>query len=244
MRVPSTQVQNNFGQYLKYAEVGEEIIITRNGKDLARLVRLEEADIIREQKAQYGTTGSWHTYEDFLVLIENSELSYELINGQIFNLASPTFDHQNIVANLNLKMAIWFDGKKCKPYTSPFDVTFDQDPDNVCVVQPDILVICDWNKLDENRKYRGVPTLIVEVLSKATRRKDMFSKLELYERNGVQEYWIVDPVKESIAVYRFGGENIVEQLQVYTKEANEKLVSFYFAGLSILLTDVFETPVT
>src|SRR5690606_19766038 len=102
----------------------------------------------------------------------------------------------------------WFRGKSCTPLTSPFDVTFVKSEDNINVVQPDLIVVCDKENIDVKGKYQGVPTLVVEVLSPSTRSKDMIKKLDLYRQCGVKEYWVVDPVHEQIMVYSFADQEI------------------------------------
>lgn len=124
MRVPSTQVQNNFGRYLKYVAVHEEIIVTKKGKDVARLVPCVEPDCVMEGAAEYQTHEGWVTYEEFLELTENSEQRFELIDGVVYNMASPSYGHQHAVNELHGTFYIWFKGKQCTPLTSPFDVTF------------------------------------------------------------------------------------------------------------------------
>jgi len=75
-------------------------------------------------------------------------------------------------------------------------------------VQPDILVICDDEKVDENGKYHGIPSLVVEILSPSTKNKDMDTKLELYMKGGIGEYWIVNPESKGALVYTFKDKNI------------------------------------
>ena len=90
-------------------------------------------------------------------------------------------------------------------YAAPFSVRLfekkgDRPEDVDTVVEPDISVICDPDKLD---KYgcRGAPDLVIEILSPSTRRHDRFVKLMLYQRAGVREYWIVDPEEKSVQVF-------------------------------------------
>lgn len=106
-------------------------------------------------------------------LTEESEQRFELIDGVIYNLASPSYKHQHVVHELHGTFYNWFKGKRCVPLTSPFDITFFKEEDNICVVQPDIVVICDKDNLDEKGNYKGTPTLVIEVLSPSTRSKDM-----------------------------------------------------------------------
>ena len=237
MKVPSTEVQNNFGKYLKFAEANEEIIVTRKGKDVARILPCCDP-LVKEEAAEYQTSGGWVTYEEFLELTENSDQRYELIDGVIYYLASPVYKHQHAVHELHGAFYIWFKGKSCTPLTSPFDVTFFKKEDNICVVQPDLIVICDKENIDERGKYKGVPTLVVEVLSPSTRSKDMLKKLELYKHCGVEEYWIVDPVHDQILIYWFADDDIADS-RMYSKNADETARSFAIDGLQVNLQEIF-----
>lgn len=238
MRVSSTEVQNNFGKYLKYAEAGEEIIVTRNGKDIAAVTAIVP-NAVNEQRASYSTSGDWVTYEEFLELTESSEQHFELIDGVIYNLAAPTYKHQKAVQEILGSFYIWFKGKSCVPLTSPFDITLPRSSDNICVVQPDVFVICDKDNLNEKGKYLGTPALVVEVLSPSTRSKDILKKLALYTECGVREYWIVDPVHEQVLVYRIDDKDVTDSI-TFSKSADSEVSSYYFEGLTVSLTGMFE----
>lgn len=240
MKVPSTQAQNNFGKYLKYVEAGEEIIVTRKGKDIAKISPCVSPDGggVAEGLAEYRTYGAQVTYEEFVELSEHSEQRFELIDGVVYNLASPSYRHQMAVHELHGALYNWFKGKDCTPLTSPFDITFAQDPSNICVVQPDIVVICDRDNRDHKDRYKGVPTLVVEVLSPSSRGKDTITKLNLYKRCDVKEYWVVDPLNEQVIVYQLADDDIVNYI-AYLKSADQDARSVCFDGLSIPLRDVF-----
>lgn len=198
MRVPTTKLQNSFGKYLKLVLEGTEVIVTKNGRGVAKINKYcdPKIGIIQEGTAEY-IADKYMTYDDFQKITENSEGRYELIDGKIYLLASPNHSHQKTVQEISVQMYNFFSDKPCANYTAPYDVKlsndaecFENDPN---VVQPDILVICDHDKIDENDRYQGTPTLIVEVLSESTRSKDMVKKLNLYMMSGVSEYWMVDP---------------------------------------------------
>jgi len=239
MRVPSTEIQNNFGKYLKFAEANEEIIVTKNGKDIAILTACHEPirDWVMEDAAAY-KTDDWVTYEAYLELVESSEQRYELIDGVVYNLASPSYKHQHAIHELHGMFYNWFKGKSCTPLTSPFDVTLLKREDNICVVQPDILVICDRDNMDQKGKYKGTPTLVVEVLSPSTRSKDLIKKLDLYRQCDVYEYWIVDVINEQITLYSFAEQDIADH-KTFHKSVNAYVESAHFVGLKVLLEDVF-----
>jgi prevent-host-death family protein len=240
MKVPSTDAQNNFGKYLKYAEAGEEIIVTRKGKDVARIVPCESpgGGLLREGAAEYAAGSVKMSYEDFLELSEKSEQRFELIDGVVYNLASPTFNHQRIVGDLHVIFYNWLKGKSCVVLVSPFDVTLFRSEDNPSVVQPDLLVMCDRQNINAKGKYKGTPTLVVEVLSVSTRSKDMLVKLDLYMQTGVREYWVVNPFNEEIHVYKFEDGELTDN-KAFTRRAADVAVSFCFESLQVELESLF-----
>jgi prevent-host-death family protein len=237
MKVPSTEVQNNFGKYLKIAAELEDVIVTRKGYEVAKIVPCEERSIVAEEAANYIFNDRWKvTYEEFLNMVENSDLRYEYIDGEVYLLSSPVYSHQVCVVEIQGIFHNWFKGKKCRPLTSPFDVTLIKSKENINVVQPDIIVICDIDKIDAYGKYKGVPTLAVEVLSRSTRRKDMLKKLDLFMQTDVREYWIVDPDKKEVSVYSFEKHDIADH-DTYIGDMIVK--SKVFIGLEVRLADIF-----
>ena len=236
MRVPSTKVQNNFGKYLKYVEANEEIIVTKKGRDAARIIPCD-IEGVAEEAAEYRSS-SWVTYEEYLELAEASDQRFELIDGVIYYMVSPSYDHQRAIHEVQGAFYNWFKGKQCIPLTSPFDVTLIKSEDNICVVQPDIIVICDKENMDKKGKYKGVPTLTVEVLSPSTRSKDMLKKLDLYIQCGVKEYWIIDPKNEQVTVLSQENNEIADS-RSYTKGSDSHVKSFHFMGLQVSLEDMF-----
>jgi prevent-host-death family protein len=237
LKVSSTEVQNNFGKYLKIAVELEDVIITRNGREVAKLVPCEQRTVVSEEAANCIFNDRWKlSYEEFLKMVENSDLRYEYIDGEVYLLASPVYNHQVVVAEIYGTFFNWFKGKKCRALTSPFDVTLKKSESNINVVQPDIIVICDTDKIDGSGKYQGVPTLVVEVLSKSTKTKDMLKKLDLYMKTGVKEYWLVDPDKKEVTVYTFEKYEIADH-DTYLGDMTAK--SIVFSGLEVRLTDIF-----
>lgn len=132
----------------------------------------------------------------------------ELIDGVIYNMASPTYRHQTIAGAIYRQLWAYVDsrGGNCMPFIAPTDVRLDRDDDTMLV--PDVFVVCesDEPRLGDKWYIDGAPDLVVEVMSPSTRKKDMFIKLEKYRKAGVREYWIVDPQKEKVIVYLFGDE--------------------------------------
>ncbi len=238
MRATSTEVQNNFGKYLALASASEEIIITKNGRDIARMVTCSAADRVEEEFAVYeNEDGPRITYEEFIKLTEESEQRYELIDGELFLLASPSYAHQTAVSEIISQFRNFFKGKKCRPLTSPFDVTLVKGDNTKHVVQPDILVICDPENIDQKGRYWGIPSLVVEVLSPSSKKHDMFRKLNLYARTGIKEFWLVDTDKKAVYMYNFDNK-VIEEI---TSFANIQTVkSNIFEGFEISLEEIFE----
>ena len=94
------------------------------------------------------------------------------------------------------------EGKKnkghCKAFVAPVDVQLDCD--DKTMVQPDILIVCDPDKLIKQCVF-GAPDFVAEVLSKSTKNKDMNLKLMKYKRAGVREYWLIDTENEKVITY-------------------------------------------
>ncbi|MBD5528648.1 MAG: Uma2 family endonuclease [Lachnospiraceae bacterium] len=133
----------------------------------------------------------------------------ELIDGKIYYMAPPSRTHQQILLSLSRRIADYIDSKNgnCEVNVAPFAVFLSED--NINYVEPDISVICDPTKLDD-KGCHGAPDWIIEIVSPGTKTMDYFKKLFKYRTVGVREYWIVDPTKELITVYRFERE-IMEQ---------------------------------
>ena len=150
-----------------------------------------------------------YTIEDRNALPEDHPS--ELIDGVIYNMASPALRPQSLSGAIYRQLWNYVDsqGGDCIPFIAPTDVRLDRDERTMVV--PDVFVICqpDDDRMDNDKYINGAPDLIIEVLSPSTRRKDMFTKLHKYEAAGVREYWIVDPNKEKVIVYIFGEESDV-----------------------------------
>lgn len=161
----------------------------------------KDKDMIRESQAAYQTVRQGeYTLDDYYALPD--ERRVELIDGVIYDMASPTSLHQLIGVKIwsQLEAYIQKNDGDCIPFVAPVDVQLDCD--NRTMVQPDVLVVCDRSKIIRRCIY-GAPDLIVEVVSEPTRKKDMTIKLEKYRNAGVREYWMVDEDRKQVIVYDF-----------------------------------------
>ena len=242
LKVSSTEVQNNFGKYLLLANE-QDIIVTRNGQEVAYLSGLKAqksgSSMVSERALAEGYGLGRASYEEFLELTKDSTERYELIDGEVFLQASPKAAHQLTQMVLAATFFNHFDGQNCVPMSAPFDITIRRSKDDVNVVQPDLMVICDLpKKLGEDGYYYGVPTLVVEIVSESTRRNDLLKKLNLYMTGGVLEYWVVDPKNKQLSIYTFEDQDLQEHLVF---KAPEEASSITFPDLVIDLERVFRT---
>ena len=154
---------------------------------------------VRETGA-YQAEKKCYTLEDYYGLPDDRRV--ELIDGKIYDMAAPTTGHQAAAMQISMQIKNFISRKKgkCRVFAAPVDVQLDCD--HRTMVQPDVLVICDKDKITR-RRIMGAPDFIIEILSESTRKKDMILKLRKYEAAGVREYWMADIERRKIVVYYF-----------------------------------------
>ncbi len=242
--ITATELKQNLGQYLEEAINNKEFVITKNGSKAARLspylTSYERYLSLKEEALDYKYDKKRVSYEEFMEIYNNSDLRMEFINGEIIVLGSPSTFHQDISGNLYMIIKMYLKGKKCKVYYAPFDVHFYkrniEEPD---VCQPDLLIACDTDTaITEEDRYMGTPSLVVEILSKGTRSKDMVDKLNTYMLSGVKEFLIVDPDARKLIQYSFDDCEI-DDYKIY--EEDEAFESEYFEGLKFEMREIFES---
>ena len=133
----------------------------------------------------------------------------ELIDGQIYSMAPPNTRHQRILNYINteINMYIRKNNGECEVFPAPFAVFLNDDDMNY--VEPDISVICDKNKISD-KGCQGAPDWVIEIISPSSRAMDYYTKLFKYQKSGVREYWIVDPIKQRVTVYFFEKQLVEE----------------------------------
>ncbi len=131
----------------------------------------------------------------------------ELVDGQMYMMAPPNREHQELAGELYRTISNYIHSKRgdCKIYMAPFAV-FLNDKN---YVEPDISVICDRSKLTD-QGCAGAPDWIIEIVSPGSRRMDYMVKLFKYRNAGVREYWIVDKQKDRITVYNLENDDMKE----------------------------------
>lgn len=179
------------------------------------------------------------TYADYL----NFDFEYmvELIKGQLYKMTpAPSSRHQEISVSLTRLFGSYFLGKSCVLYHAPFDVILpianEKRKTSTTVVQPDLCVICDLDKIDE-AGCLGPPDLIIEILSPSTQKKDLTQKYAIYEETGVKEYWVIYPSAKMLHLYiledgKYGKPEIFDDQDVVSP--------LLFPELKVNLLDVFK----
>lgn len=165
-----------------------------------------------------------YTYADYLTWKLKERV--ELIRGRVLKMSpAPNVRHQRISRDLAFLMTAFLRNRPCELFTAPFDVRLPLPPhlqeqgSADTVVQPDLVVVCDPAKLDE-QGCKGAPDLVVEVLSPGNSKREMKTKMELYESVGVKEYWMVDPEQECVLCYCLGADGRYQGSRPYFAEDN------------------------
>lgn len=154
-------------------------------------------DTLRQEKA--------YTIDDIYSLPDGERA--ELIDGKIYYIAPPNTKHQRLVHFFDREIGNYIQNNngECEVLPAPFAVFLNEDEINY--VEPDISVICDRDKITD-KGCNGAPDWIIEIVSPGNKPMDYFTKLFKYRSAGVREYWIVDPTREVVTVYRFEKETM------------------------------------
>jgi len=185
-------------------------------------------------------TGTY-SYADYLTW--DFEGMVELIHGKIYKMSpAPTSMHQRVGGELHRQIANFLRKKPCKVFIGPFDVRLPKARRKGnelidTVVQPDVCVICDENKIDEAGRL-GAPDWIIEILSPHTSAKDLREKFDVYEQSEVKEYWVVHPVEATVLVFILNPEGRYES-RVKPFVRTDKMTPITIPGLEIDLEEVF-----
>lgn len=203
------------------------------------MVNDKEKSVREKASVYFNPSHENYTYCNYLEWDDNSRC--EIIDGKVYEMsAAPSRKHQDILLSLAAEFYTYLKGKSCKVYIAPFDVRLPEggetDENVRNVVQPDLSVFCDENKLD-NKGAKGSPDLIIEVISPSTLKKDLTIKKALYERMGVREYWIVYPMEEVIVVYCLNVQGNFGEIETFDKDSSLKVG--IFDDFTINLSTIF-----
>ncbi|HYM59950.1 MAG TPA: Uma2 family endonuclease [Thermoanaerobaculia bacterium] len=175
------------------------------------------------------------TYDDYAAIPEDGR-RHEIIDGEHYVTPAPFSKHQDISRNLLVALANYLaENRSGTVYHAPYDVVFS----NSDVVQPDILCFTnEHRRIRTEKNIRGAPDLVIEIISESSRRTDEITKRNLYERFGVAEYWVVDPVVETVKVYRLTGGRY-ERAAELSNEAGGHLETPLLPGFVMDVAAVF-----
>ena len=180
----------------------------------------------------------YYTYQDYLTWTFPERV--ELFLGRVLKMSpAPNRYHQDISGNISGKLREALQQSECKLYVAPFDVRLPvslKKGNSDTVVQPDIVVICDRTKLDD-QGCNGAPDIVIEILSPGNSKREMKDKFDLYEASLVKEYWIVDPVHQDVTKYTLDQENKYIGSRPYL--AGDSIPSSVLERFSIEASEVF-----
>jgi Uma2 family endonuclease len=176
------------------------------------------------------------TYADYKEWELDEGERYELIDGEAFAMSAPSARHQVLSGALFYQFYSFLRGKPCQVFYAPFDVRlfYEEDESDDTVVQPDLMVICDKDKIGKEG-CRGAPDLVIEILSPSNTALEMEKKFLLYQEAGVREYWIVDSENNTLKVHRFQDSEILTN----TYKSADTVPVAVLPGFSIALEQVF-----
>jgi Uma2 family endonuclease len=176
--------------------------------------------------------------EEYFEIRESSDELLEYIEGFVYMSPSPSTKHQRISGKLFIKMANFLEGKPCEVFHAPIDIELKHEKmDGTQIVIPDLTIICEKSGFTDAR-YVGVPNLIVEILSPSNQTHDLITKLNLYMDYGVKEYWIVNPMLNSVSVYALNDEEMYVQHDMKTEIGS--ITSKFLPGFSVNLSEIFQ----
>ena len=172
-----------------------------------------------------------YSYQDYLKWDDNER--WELIDGVAYNMTpAPSFRHQRIVGNFYQKIATILEGKSCVPGIAPTDILLSE----YNVVQPDVFVVCDPEKITD-QIIKGAPEIVIEVLSPGTSLKDRREKKQLYERFSVMEYLIVDPIGQHVERFLLQDDGTFDKGAIFAPD--EKITFHVLPEVEVELAAVF-----
>lgn len=189
--------------------------------------------------AQRDDSQRW-TYADYLTWPDDQR--WEILDGVAYAMSpAPGVAHQRVSRSLTRIIANHLLGRQCELFAAPFDVRLADSPavsDNYVesVVQPDLVVVCDKDKLDE-RGCNGAPDLVIEIASPRTSKNDLTIKFDLYQRYGVKEYWIVHPSEQTVFVFKLGDDQTYGKPERYATD--DKIAVPLLGELLVDLAEVF-----
>lgn len=204
-----------------------------------KVLHTQDEDVLMEVHEPASNYGEVYTYADYLTW--RFEERVEILKGKLMKMSAPSRTHQEISGFVFNKLYNHLLNQPCKVYTAPFDVRLPvknkkRDNEITTVVQPDICVICDMEKLDD-RGCVGAPDIVIEILSPGNTKTELKYKYDLYEEAGVKEYWLIHPAEQSVFIYKLVNDIFIG-LRPYSTE--DTITSSVLPGFSMSTADIFK----
>jgi len=178
-----------------------------------------------------------YTYAEYLLW--KFEERVELLKGKLFKMSAPSINHQRISGRLFVKMYSYLEGKRCEVFSAPFDVVLkNPNGEDNTVLQPDLCVVCDPEKLADGKRCYGAPDWVLEIVSPSNVEKELSKKMHIYEEAGVAEYWVLRPEEKELDIFVLQDNGYIG---LKPRFAGEVVSPQKFPDLQINLSEIFSS---
>ena len=178
-----------------------------------------------------------YTYAEYLLW--KFEERVELLKGMLFKMSAPSIDHERISGRLFVKMYSYLEGKRCEAFSAPFDVVLkNPNGEDNTVLQPDLCVVCDPEKLADGKRCYGAPDWVLEIVSPSNVEKELSKKMHIYEEAGVVEYWVLRPEEKELDIFVLQDNGYIG---LKPRFAGEVVSPQKFPDLQINLSEIFSS---
>jgi len=178
-----------------------------------------------------------YTYAEYLLW--KFEERVELLKGKLFKMSAPSINHQRVSRKLSTKIDNYLEGKRCEVFSAPFDVVLkNPNGEDNTVLQPDLCVVCDPEKLADGKRCYGAPDWVLEIVSPSNVEKELSKKMHIYEEAGVVEYWVLRPEEKELDIFVLQDNGYIG---LKPRFAGEVVSPQKFPDLQINLSEIFSS---
>ena len=178
-----------------------------------------------------------YTYAEYLLW--KFEERVELLKGKLFKMSAPSINHQRVSRKLSTKIDNYLEGKRCEVFSAPFDVVLkNPNGEDNTVLQPDLCVVCDPEKLADGKRCYGAPDWVLEIVSPSNVEKELSKKMHIYEEAGVAEYWVLRPEEKELDIFVLQDNGYIG---LKPRFAGEVVSPQKFPNLQINLSEIFSS---
>ena len=172
-------------------------------------------------------------------LLWQFEERVELLKGKLFKMSAPSINHQRVSRKLSTKIDNYLEGKRCEVFSAPFDVVLkNPNGEDNTVLQPDLCVVCDPEKLADGKRCYGAPDWVLEIVSPSNVEKELSKKMHIYEEAGVVEYWVLRPEEKELDIFVLQDNGYIG---LKPRFAGEVVSPQKFPDLQINLSEIFSS---